>query len=116
MIDRTLSLTASDARAHYDKVRALVDETYGEDARRAVEVAFNIGVSIAVSELRTTEEVAEQLGVTARLIRKYARQKGIGKDIGRDWLFSPEDIDTLKGRKTVPGPARKETTVSGAEQ
>jgi hypothetical protein len=111
MIEKTVALTADDARSHYETIRVLAETEYGEDARRAVEVAFNIGMSLAISELRPTADVAAELGVTPRLIRRYARQKGVGRDIGRDWLFSREDVEVLKGRKTVPGPARKSVEV-----
>lgn len=43
----------------------------------------------------TPETLAEQLGVSVRLIRKKARETGACRLLGRTMRFTPEDIDAL---------------------
>lgn len=52
----------------------------------------------------STKQVAELLGITARAVRFWAERHEIGQKVGRDWVFTDEDIDRLKQRKTAPGP------------
>lgn len=53
----------------------------------------------------STKQVAELLGITERAVRFWAERHGIGEKVGRDWVFTDEDVDRLRQRKTTPGPA-----------
>ena len=49
----------------------------------------------------TADTAAAVVGVSARRIRAVAAQRGIGEKIGRDWMFSPADVERIKNaRKT----------------
>lgn len=59
--------------------------------------------------LYTTNDVATRLGVHPGHVRKMAVSLGVGQRIGRDWLFTADDVRRLEQRNTKPGPrARKE--------
>jgi hypothetical protein len=51
----------------------------------------------------TTTEVANEVGIKPAMIRRHAYNYGLGEKVGRDWLFTVEDIVKLKGR---PGRGR----------
>lgn len=53
----------------------------------------------------TTREVAERLGVSPRRVTALAKSRDIGRQVGRDWLFSENDVAALRERK--PGRPRK---------
>jgi hypothetical protein len=96
---------------------ARIDDHLGDPSRRlppaattrvaldAAWLAYQAGRAAAIAELVTTQQVADDLGITVSLVRRYARERGIGWEIGRDWLFRPEDVERLRARKTTPGPA-----------
>jgi hypothetical protein len=52
----------------------------------------------------TTKQVAERLGVNPSRVRQIAGA-GIGTKIGRDWMFTEEEVLAMEARKTKPGPA-----------
>lgn len=54
-------------------------------------------------KLLTSTQVAAELGVNDSRIRQLARQKQIGQKLGRDWVFTPEEVEKLRTRKTTPG-------------
>lgn len=54
----------------------------------------------------TSNEVAQRLGVNPSRVRQLAAELGIGTKIGRDWMFTDDDVTTLAARKTKPGPQR----------
>lgn len=55
-------------------------------------------------ELLTSAEVAETLGVSLRRVQQLARSRGVGQQVGREWLFRPEDVEQMRDRK--PGRPR----------
>lgn len=88
--------------------RRLSPAAYTRTALDAVWLAYQAGRAAAVSELRTTQQVADDLGIDSSLVRRYASQRGIGWNIGRDWLFRPEDVEAVRSRNTIRGRASRE--------
>lgn len=67
--------------------------------RRIAQRAFAHGQATAWHEARSTEQAAEELGVSVRRVRALARSRGLGTRIGRDLLFTPEDVDAMRERR-----------------
>ena len=65
---------------------------------KAAHHAYHLGRHEALRELLTTQMVAAMIGVTEAYVRRKARELGVGWNIGRDWLFRPEDVETLRNR------------------
>jgi hypothetical protein len=56
-----------------------------------------------------TTEVGEQLGLNPASVRRLAIKHDIGRKLSdRVRVFTEQDIDRLRQRKTTPGRARKE--------
>lgn len=55
----------------------------------------------------TSGEVAERLGISRRRVTELAKSRGVGTQVGRDWLFSENDVAAMRDRK--PGRPRKVT-------
>ena len=55
----------------------------------------------------TTRQVAEEIGVNVQRVRKLAGDLGIGRKVGRDWVFSGDDLEALRRR---PDRRRKDST------
>lgn len=53
----------------------------------------------------STSEVAARLGVSARRVQAIARDRHIGRRVGRTLFFSPTDVECMKVRK--PGRPRQ---------
>ena len=51
----------------------------------------------------TTDEAAERLGLSAVRIRQLANDGRIGTKIGRDWLFTAEELDAFATQERGPG-------------
>lgn len=60
----------------------------------------------SLSDYLTTEQVADALGITTGRVRQLARKYNLGTMVGRGRLYSPEDVEAMRARNTVPGPAR----------
>ena len=58
--------------------------------------------------LSTTQQAADALGITARRVRQLASELGIGQRMGRDWVFTEDDIERIRQRNKKQG--RKPTT------
>jgi len=56
-----------------------------------------------MDKLYTTTQAAELLGKKMEAVQVYARRHKIGQKIGRDILFTPEDIERLRA---APPPGR----------
>ena len=73
---------------------------------RALHEGYRRGRMDAITDLRTTAQVADELGFkTATGLWKQAKKYGVGWYTGRDWLFTPADVEVLRHRKTTPGRA-----------
>lgn len=53
-------------------------------------------VMSTINDVFTVKEAAEELGVTAARVRQICIEHDIGKVIGRDRLFTPEDMERLQ--------------------
>mgnify|MGYP000882152541 FL=1 len=60
------------------------------------------------SPLYTTQQAADALGLTTGRVRQIARSLRIGQRIGRDWVFTEDDIERIRQRNKKQG--RKPTT------
>jgi hypothetical protein len=56
----------------------------------------------------TTTTVASRLGINPSRVRQLAAALSIGQRIGRDWLFSDDDVARLEQRNTKRGRQRKD--------
>lgn len=54
--------------------------------------------------MRTTAEVAIELGVTTGYVRQLAAQRGLGKRSALGWLFTADDISQLRVRDRAGRP------------
>lgn len=60
---------------------------------------YQAGRMDAMTELMTTQDMADTLGVHQSRVRAIAQRRGIGWLIGRDRLFRPEDIERMRPGK-----------------
>ena len=61
--------------------------------------------------LYTTAQVAERLGLSRRRVLALALSRGLGRKLGRDWIFDEEDIEGMQIR--VAGRPWPATTAVG---
>lgn len=47
----------------------------------------------------TAADVALELGISKRRVLQLAHSRSVGSMPGRDWLFTPEEVDALRVRK-----------------
>jgi hypothetical protein len=62
-----------------------------------------------MSNLRTSQQVADELGITSSLVRRRADERQVGYQIGsRDRVFTPEDVARLGATRPYhkPQPAK----------
>ena len=62
-------------------------------------------------KLYNKDQAAELLGIAPNSMREYARKYAVGQKVGRDWVFTDEDIEKLRqrpGRGWMKGRPRKE--------
>jgi hypothetical protein len=52
--------------------------------------------------LYTATEVADQLGISVAWVKRLA-QRGIGRQVGKVWIFTAADIERLRERRTARG-------------
>jgi hypothetical protein len=55
------------------------------------------------NKLYNSEEAGQLTGRKAVTVRQLAKDHGIGQHVGRDWVFTQEDIERLKA---IPKPGR----------
>lgn len=70
----------------------------------AADVAAGIADLARVS-LMDAAQVAATLGISARRVRALAASRHLGWQTGRDWVFSPEDVEAMRVR--IPGRPRR---------
>ena len=78
---------------------------------------------VDLTSLRTTAQVASELQISARRVRQVASQMEIGYLAGSSFLFTPEEVEKLRRRRTDRTPIRcwlreraqavREQTISG---
>lgn len=67
-----------------------------------------------LEQRETTEMVAKKLGVSERRVLQIAHEQGLGVKIGRDYAFSPDDLETMRMRRPVGRPAKAPAPVSNS--
>lgn len=50
-------------------------------------------------------QVAEMLGLTRQRVTQCARRWGIGRKLGREWMFAPADVEAIRDRQGLVGGA-----------
>lgn len=71
--------------------------------------AYQTGRDAAIRDLQTTDDAVATLGVTRQHVLRLSRRHEIGWHIGRDRLYRPEDIETLRGIIANARPGRPRT-------
>lgn len=64
----------------------------------------------SVAQHGTTEMVAQELGISERRVLQLAHERGLGLKVGRDFIFSPQDIDAMRDRRPAGRPANERVT------
>ena len=70
---------------------------------RTLSVPWSMIGKIAGRELRGTEQVAAELGVSPSLVLRLARRHGLGRTLGGKYLFSPADVEVMRRRNRRRG-------------
>jgi hypothetical protein len=55
----------------------------------------------------TTAQVAQRLAITPRQVGHLAKQHGVGVKVGRDWIFTEQEVQRLTIRPKVGRPAKE---------
>jgi hypothetical protein len=50
--------------------------------------------------LYTSRQIAAELGISMRRVQELAKSRKLGRMIGRDILFTPADLDSMRSRVT----------------
>lgn len=70
-----------------------------------------------IEGLYTTQSAARELGIDQSRVKRMAATRGLGRKLGRAWLFSREDLEAMRSRKrgrpTGDAKARAESTTHG---
>lgn len=69
-----------------------------------------VRLKVTAEDLLTVSQVAGHLGITPGRVRVLARTRGVGRRLGRDWLFSEDHLAALAVRRPgrPPGERRSE--------
>lgn len=95
-MDDTIKPFVDDAVARIaDRYRG-IPETAAERIAPPMWHAYQQGRHDALSELMPVESVATTLRVTPSYVNRTARRLDIGWRIGRDRLYTPDDVDRLR--------------------
>ena len=54
-------------------------------------------------ELLSTQEAADYLGVTRQAVNALARRGGVGRQVGRAWVFTRAELDSWAGKPRPKG-------------
>ena len=57
----------------------------------------------------SADDVAVQLGISAFRVRQAARRWGLGKKVGRQWIFRAADVEAIRNRQGLVGGAGHES-------
>lgn len=87
---------AVDALAGPNGARTVTENHARHVCEQLARHAYTEGRNDALRELRTTDDAVAALGVTRAYVNRLAKRHNIGWHIGRDRLFRPEDIETLR--------------------
>jgi hypothetical protein len=72
--------------------------------RELGEISFNRGVDYALSNIFTTAQAAEKLGVSKRLVIRLSHKMNVGKKVSEAVIiFTNRDIEVMEARNRVAG-------------
>lgn len=89
--------------------RVVTEATARSVVRRAVHHA-RVRALAEAGDLYAADQVAAELGISARMVRRVAAERGLGTRLGeKTWIFRRADIRELRaraprGRPPKPGP------------
>ena len=84
------------------KGAAVVSRVALEHQLRAVaHEAATVAADMARMDLMTAEAVATELGISRQRVWALARSRELGWQVGRAWVFTPQDVDAMRDR--APG-------------
>lgn len=106
-IERTMTALAGRHPAFLAHER-FVRDRLAELAQRA----YQHGANAALLSLMTADDVAAHLGVTPAWARRMARRHDIGWNTGRDWVFTPDNLERLAEVIAANKPGRPRRTDS----
>ncbi|CCF83658.1 DNA-binding protein [Nitrolancea hollandica] len=72
---------------------------------RLAHEAATAATSSVLHSLKTSGQVAEELGVNRQRVWQLAKSRQLGWHIGRDIIFTPAEVDQMRDRK--PGRPRR---------
>jgi len=56
----------------------------------------------------TAPDVARELRITKQRVYQIARRRGLGRKFGRDWVFTPAELEAMRVRGRPGRPRTKE--------
>lgn len=56
-----------------------------------------------MDEVYTADQVARSCGITAQAVRDRARKRGVGRQLGRIWVFSASELAAMMTWPYRPG-------------
>lgn len=65
-----------------------------------------IGGSGGDMNLLTARQAADELGISARLVRRLAVQMSVGERYSTQWLFTEADVEAMRQRNRQRGRTR----------
>jgi excisionase family DNA binding protein len=60
------------------------------------------------TKLLTTAEAADRLGISEVRIRQLCQDGRLGRKIGRDWLFTAEEVESFRRQSRPTGRPAKD--------
>ena len=61
------------------------------------------GKENAMEPIYSAEEVAKKLGLSRQRVAQCARRWGLGRKLGRDWVFTDSDVGAIRDRQGMVG-------------
>ena len=93
---------------YWSEVESKINEYAGDNPRllhiltQVAQVAWKLGCTDAVMELKTSTQATAELGISKRRVNALAKSRNVGWQVGAGiWLFRPDDIDNMRIR--TPG-------------
>ena len=85
--------------AHIFKANPALTEGNMSDVLDALHASYARGRSSMYDGLLSAGEMATAAGISLAMVHKMASKHGIGKRVGRDWVFNTDQIAFFKNRE-----------------